>query len=76
MHLDRPRVALRDASVHRWLEAKLCLYLLWDCYMQQLRSLLSLLFDPFHSLQYLVREHMVEEGMTHHLKSMGNSIIR
>jgi hypothetical protein len=24
----------------------------------------------------MVREHMVEEGMTHHLKNMGNSIIR
>lgn len=28
------------------------------------------------SLQYMVREHMVEEGMTHHLKSAGHSIIR
>jgi hypothetical protein len=28
------------------------------------------------SLQYLVREHMVEDGMPPQLKSMGNSIIR
>eukprot|EP01032_Pedospumella_encystans_P013176 gene13176-15187_t len=28
------------------------------------------------NLQYMVREHMIEEGMTHHLKSAGHSIIR
>jgi hypothetical protein len=30
----------------------------------------------FASLQYLVREHMAEDGMPPQLKSMGNSIIR
>ena len=43
-----------------------------------LRDKLTLRIYCFHtvSLQYMVREHMVEEGMTHHLKSAGHSIIR
>jgi len=45
-------------------------------HVRPIHSLRIIPYCIFTSLQYMVREHMVEEGMTHHLKSAGHSIIR